>query len=110
VAVNCLAYSLGVKPSLLPGFWAFSPEQTLDNNGIEALQADPEPNTFHYVEPPSMYTLDEFYVFQHIDRLANDENLNELVKFTRQFVAAHYELLRIKTAECTLPILKTRKK
>ncbi|CAF4205314.1 unnamed protein product, partial [Rotaria sordida] len=42
----------------------------------------------------------------HIDRLANDNNINELVKFTRQFVAAHYELLRIKQNECTLPPVK----
>ncbi|CAF3164160.1 unnamed protein product [Rotaria socialis] len=107
VALNCLAYSLGVRPSFVPGFWAFTPEQTLKDQGRLKLHADPEPNTFHYVPPKSMYILDEFYVFQHVDRLANDNNLNELVKFTRQFVAAHYELLRIKTAECTLPPVKS---
>lgn len=101
--MNCLAKSIGVRPSFVPGFWAFSPEQTLKDSGRAKLHADPEPNTFHYVNPTSMYILDEFYVFQHIDRLANDNNLEELVSFTRKFVAVHYELLRIKKAECTLP-------
>ncbi|CAF3344027.1 unnamed protein product [Rotaria sp. Silwood1] len=103
VALNCFAASLGVQPSFVPGFWAFTPEETVTLDGLVKFHADREPNSFHYVSPTSMYILDEFYVFQHIDRLANDKNLNELVKFTRQFVAAHYELLRIKTTECTLP-------
>ncbi|CAF4616592.1 unnamed protein product [Rotaria sp. Silwood1] len=107
VALNCLAASLGVQPSFVPGFWAFTPEQTIKRDGLVKFHADREPNTFHYVPPTSMYILDEFYVFQHIDRLANDNNLNELVKFTRQFVAAHYELLRIKKTECTLPPVKS---
>ena len=94
---------MGIKPSFVPGFWGFNPVQTLGEIGREGLHQDPEPNTFHYVQPKSMYILDEFYVFQYIDRLSNDGNLNELVKFTRQFVAAHYELLRIKSMECTLP-------
>jgi hypothetical protein len=97
---------MGIKPSLVPGFWAFSPEVTIKGSGREEFHADPEPNTFHYVQPNSMYILDEFYAFQHIDRLSNDGNLKELVKFTRQFVAAHYELLRIKRTECTLPKIK----
>ncbi len=100
---------MGIKPSFVPGFWAFSPEQTF-KDGAKELHADPEPNTFHYVHPNSMYILDEFYVFQHIDRLSNDGNLKELVKFTRRFVAAHYELLRIKRTECTLPNVKARKR
>ncbi len=110
MALNCLAKSMGIGPSFVPGFWAFSPEQTLKDNGRAGLHADPEPNTFHYVHPTSMYILDEFYVFQHIDRLANDNNLAELVEFTRKFVAAHYELLRIKKTECTLPTVKPAKK
>ncbi|CAF1488938.1 unnamed protein product, partial [Rotaria sordida] len=107
VALNCLAASLNVQPSIVSGFWAFTPQETVKRDGLSKLRADPEPNTFHYVPPISMYILDEFYVFQHIDRLANDNNLNELVKFTRQFVAAHYELLRIKQNECTLPPVKS---
>lgn len=103
VALNCLAKFMGVRPTIVPGFWAFTPEETVKRDGKAKLRADPEPNTFHYVQPTSMYILDEFYVFQHIDRLANDNNLNELVKFTRKFVATHYELLRIKQKECTLP-------
>lgn len=101
---------MGVRPSYVPGFWAFSPEQTLKDSGRKQLHADPEPNTFHYVHPTSMYILDEFYVFQLIDRLANDGNLDELVKFTRKFVATHYEILRIKQAECTLPTVKPARK
>jgi hypothetical protein len=97
---------MGFTPSFVPGFWAFTPEQTLKDSGREQLHRDPEPNTFHYVHPTSMYILDEFYVFQLIDRLENDNNLVELVTFTRRFVAAHYELLRIKKAECTLPTVK----
>ncbi len=110
MAINCLAKNLGVSPSFVSGFWAFSPEQTLKDRGRAGLHADPEPNTFHYVHPKSMYILDEFYVFQHIDRLANDRNLDELVKFTRRFAAAHYELLRIKKEECTLPTVKPTKR
>jgi hypothetical protein len=106
VAINCLAKSLGVGPSFVSGFWAFTPEQTIKDRGRAGLHADPEPNTFHYIHPTSMYILDEFYIFQHIDRLANDKNLDELVKFTRKFVAVHYELLRIKKDECTLPTIK----
>ena len=101
---------MGVRPSYVPGFWAFSPEQTLKDSGRKQLHADPEPNTFHYVHPTSMYILDEFYVFQLIDRLTNDGNLDELVKFTRKFVATHYEILRIKQAECTLPTVKPARK
>ncbi len=110
MAVNCLAESLGIRPSFVPGFWAFTPEQTLKDNLRGGIHSDPEPNTFHYVLPTSMYILDEFYVFQHIDRLANDNNLEELVNFTRRFVAAHYELLRIKKAECTLPTVPPARK
>ncbi len=105
MAINCLAKSMGYNPSFVPGFWASSPEQTLKDSGRHQLHADPEPNTFHYVHPTSMYILDEFYVFQHIDRLRNDNNLAELVDFTRKFVAVHYELLRIKKIECTLPTI-----
>ena len=101
---------MGVKPTLVPGFWLFSPEETLKRDGREKLHADPEPNTFHYVQPTPMYNIDEFYVFQLIDRLANDGNLDELVKFTRKFVATHYEILRIKKAECTLPTVKPARK
>lgn len=100
---------MGIKPSFVPGFWAFSPEQTLKDSGRKQLHADPEPNTFHYVHPLSMYVLDEFYVHQLLDRLDNDRNFDELMKFTRTFVTAHYNLLRIKRRECTLPMVPFRK-
>ena len=101
---------MGIHPSLVSGFWPTTPEQAIKEAGRKKLHADAEPNTFHYVQPTSMYVLDEFYTFQHIDRLANDHNLDELVKFTRKFVAAHYELLRIKKEECTLPTVNSTKK
>lgn len=107
MALNCLASSLGVGATIVSGFWAFTPEQTIRDRGKAGLHADPEPNTFHYVPPKSMYILDEFYVFQHVDRMANDGNLKELVKFTRRFVAAHYEILRRYKEDCTLPPVKT---
>jgi hypothetical protein len=50
-----------------------------------------------------MYALDEFYVNQHMDRLINDQNWDELIEFTRRFVSSHYVLLRKKRRECTLP-------
>jgi hypothetical protein len=101
---------MGIKPTFVPGFWAFSPEQTLKDSGRAQLHSESEPNTFHYVHPLSMYILDEFYIHQLLDRLENDENFNELVKFTRQFVIAHYLVLRMKRFECTLPTIpQTRK-
>jgi len=36
------------------------------------------------------------YVNQHIDRLINDQNWNELIQFTRRFMSNHYILLRKK--------------
>ena len=50
-----------------------------------------------------MYDLDEFYSFQHIDRLVNDKNWKELTEYIRIFVSSHYEILRIKRNECKLP-------
>jgi hypothetical protein len=94
---------LGIKPSFEPGFWATSPEETLNDNGQVQLHADSEPNTFHYIRPSSMYVLDEFYVHQLLDRLENDRNFDELIKFSRQFVTTHYHLLRIKRDERTSP-------
>jgi len=98
---------MGFKPSFVPGFWAFNPEQTLKGSGKVQLHADSEPNTFHFVHPLSMYVLDEFYIHQLLDRLGNDQNFDELMKFTRQFVTTHYHLLRIKRQECTLPPVPT---
>ena len=99
-----------MKGTFLPGFWAFTPEGSLKENGKSNFHWDTEPNTFHYVKPTSMYILDEFYIFQYIDRLANDRNLDELVRFIRNFAAVHYQLLRIKQQECTLPPVKSGKR
>ena len=50
-----------------------------------------------------MYALDEFYVNQQMDRLIKDQNWDELIRFSRRFISSHYELLRKKRRECTLP-------
>ncbi|CAF3636707.1 unnamed protein product [Rotaria sp. Silwood1] len=102
-ALTCLAHSMGINSTFVPGFWKFNPEKTLTDIGKEKFYTNPEPNTFHYIHPLFMYVLDEFYIHQLLDRLGNDKNFDELMKFTRQFVLIHYELLRIKKRECTLP-------
>jgi len=103
VALTCLIYKLGIQPTIMPGFWVHTPDRTLDFDGRIELHSDPEPNTFHYVSHGEMYDLDEFYSFQHIDRLVNNQNWKELTEYIRIFVSSHYEILRIKTSECTLP-------
>ena len=103
VALTCLAARLGVTLTREVGFWAHPPAFTLNEEGHARFHAEPEPNNFHYITPDEMYALDEFYVNQHMDRLINDENWDELTRFTRRFVASHYELLRKKRRECTLP-------
>ena len=103
VALTCLAARLGVTLTRAVGFWAHPPAFTLQEDGRTRFHAEPEPNDFHYIKPDEMYALDEFYVNQHMDRLINDENWTELTRFTRRFVASHYELLRKKRRECSLP-------
>ncbi len=103
VALSCLATQLGVSLTKQVGFWAHPPAFTLAENGRERFHKEPEPNDFHYIKPDEMYALDEFYVNQHMDRLINDQNWNELIEFTRRFVSSHYVLLRKKRRECTLP-------
>jgi hypothetical protein len=96
VALTCLADKLGVSLTGVSGFWRDTPMATLKEHGRENLHNDTEINSFHYISPEEMYSLDEFYAFQHVDRLANDGNLHELTEFTTRFIAAHYELLRLK--------------
>jgi hypothetical protein len=103
VALSCLATELGIGLTKRGGFWAHSPSFTLGENKREVFHSETEPNDFHYIKPDEMYALDEFYVNQHMDRLINNQNWNELVQFTRRFVSSHYELLRKKRRECTLP-------
>ncbi len=106
VALSCLAAKLDVRLTKQVGFWAHPPEFTLQEDGRERFHKESEPNNFHYVKPDEMYALDEFYVNQHMDRLINDKNWNEFIEFTRRFVSSHYELLRKKRRECTLPQVK----
>ncbi|CAF3405734.1 unnamed protein product [Rotaria socialis] len=105
-ALNCLAHSMGIKSTAISGFWKQNPEQTLRDNGKNEFYADLEPKTFHNVHPLSMHVLDEFYVHQLLDRIGNDKDFDELMKFTRHFVNIHYQLLRIKQRECTLPTVE----
>ncbi|CAF2129713.1 unnamed protein product [Rotaria magnacalcarata] len=103
VALTCLAAQLGVRITRREGFWSHAPGEMLRAHGRARFHKDPEPNGFHYVQPDEMYALDEFYVNQYMDRLISDRNWNELIQFTRRFVSSHYELLRKKRRECTLP-------
>ncbi len=103
VALSCLAGQLGVGLTKQVAFWAHPPAFTLAENGRERFHKESEPNDFHYIKPDEMYALDEFYVNQHMDRLINDQNWNELIPFMRRFVSSHYEVLRKKRRECTLP-------
>ena len=103
VALTCLAAQLGVRLTKQVGFWSYPPAFTLREIGRTKFHKEMEPNNFHYVKPDEMYALDEFYVNQHIDRLIKDKNWKELTEFIRRFVSSHYELLRKKRRECTLP-------
>lgn len=103
VALACLAKQLGVKLTKRSGFWAHPPRFTLKENPRERFHADSEPNDFHYVQPDEIYALDEFYVHQQMDRLINDKNWKELIEFSRRFVISHYDVLRKKRRECSLP-------
>ena len=103
VALACLAADLGITITRKAGFWSHPPEITLKDEGLSKFHQDVEPNNFHYIQPDEMYALDEFYVNQHLDRLVKGQNWNEYIAFTRRFVSSHYELLRKKRQECTLP-------
>lgn len=103
VALTCLAKQLGIELTKREGFWAHPPRFELKEHLQERFHADKEPNDFHYVQPDEMYALDEFYVHQHMDRLINDENWSELIEFSRRFVISHYDVLRKKRRECSLP-------
>ncbi|CAF1378893.1 unnamed protein product [Didymodactylos carnosus] len=103
VAIACLIQRVGYQLTYVNGFWPLTPARMVQLSGRAAMNQDPEPNNFHYVQPPEMIDLDEFYSFQYIDRLANDQNLQELTEFTRLFVKKYYELVRKKQKECTLP-------
>ncbi len=110
VALTCLAAQLGVRLTKQVAFWAHPPTFTLHEEGRERFHQEIEPNDFHYIKPDEMYALDEFYVNQHMDRLINDKNWNEFIQFTRRFVSSHYELLRKKRRECTLPKIENETK
>ncbi|CAF1471474.1 unnamed protein product [Rotaria sordida] len=110
VALACLATQLGVKLTKEVGFWAHPPESTLVENKRRKFHKESEPNNFHYIKPDEMYALDEFYVNQHMDRLINDQNWDGLIQFIRRFVTSHYELLRKKRRECTLPKVNDQSK
>ncbi|CAF3304117.1 unnamed protein product [Rotaria sp. Silwood2] len=94
VALSCLIFSLGYNMTILPGFWRRSPKGIIEEFSLkEALQVE-EPSSWHYIHPAQMIDLDEFYTYQYVDRLMNDQNWNELVDFIHLFIGAHYETLR----------------
>ena len=97
---------MGVKTSIIPGFWKHNPEASFKDEKKEKSYANSEPSTFHHIHPLTMEVLDEFYVHQLLDRIGYEKNFDELMKFTRHFVLTHYKILRIKREECTLPRLQ----
>ncbi|CAF0862373.1 unnamed protein product [Didymodactylos carnosus] len=103
VALACLIKRIGHNLTQVEGFWSHTPAQMVQFDGFAAVQKVIEPNNWHYVMPADMINLDEFYSFQYVDRLANDQNLEEMVEFIRLFIKKHYEILRKKHKECTLP-------
>jgi hypothetical protein len=105
-ALCCLAAQLQIRLQKREGFWGNTPQQTLTWTGRDKYHKEPEPNNYHYIKPNEMYALDEFYVNQHMDRLIKSQNWRQLSEYSRRFVASHYELIRKKRRECTLPIIE----
>lgn len=94
VALSCLIFSLGYNMTIIPGLWRRSPDGIIEQFGLKNLLRVQEPSSWHYINPVQMIDLDEFYTFQYIDRLINDQNWNELLEFTQLFVVTHYAILR----------------
>ncbi|CAF3399018.1 unnamed protein product [Rotaria sp. Silwood2] len=106
VALSCLIFSLGYNMTILPGFWRRSPKGIIEEFSLkEALQVE-EPSSWHYIHPAQMIDLDEFYTYQYVDRLMNDQNWNELVDFIHLFIGAHYETLRKHQSNDTEKLVK----
>ncbi|CAF1252375.1 unnamed protein product [Rotaria sp. Silwood1] len=103
VALSCLANELGVKLTKKIEFSTYPSIFTLVEDKYEKFHNESESNSFHYIKSDEIYELDEFYIHQHMDRLIYDQNWNEFIPFIRRFMASHYELLRKKRRECTLP-------
>ncbi|CAF1528358.1 unnamed protein product [Adineta ricciae] len=94
VALSCLIFHLGFNMTIIPGFWRNTPDKTIQEFGLTEALSEKEPSSYHYIKPEQMIDLDEFYVYQHIDRLINDRNWNELKHFIRFFIGTHYKILR----------------
>jgi hypothetical protein len=103
IPLSCLAARLGVRLTKQNGFWSQPPAVALAQAGRENFHKESEPNDYHGIKPNEMYALDEFYVNQHMDRLVKDQNWKQLIEYNRRFISSHYELLRKKRRECTLP-------
>ncbi|CAF2982018.1 unnamed protein product, partial [Rotaria sp. Silwood2] len=73
----------------VPDFWTNNLDRTLELDGRKTFHSDPEPNTYHNVSHDDMYHLDEFYAWQYIDRLVNDKNRKEFVKYLRRYISSH---------------------
>lgn len=94
VALSCLIFSLGYNMTVLPGFWKNTPDKIIKEMGLQKLLAVREPSSWHYIEPERMIDLDEFYIYQRVDRLLNDLNWEELTDFYYDFIATHYKIVR----------------
>jgi len=94
IALSCLIFSLGYKMTILPGFWRRSPKGIIEEFGLRHALRVREPSSWHYIHPLQMIDLDEFYAYQYVDRLMNDQKWMELIDFIRLFIGTHYETLR----------------
>ncbi|CAF4004670.1 unnamed protein product [Rotaria sp. Silwood1] len=94
VALSCLILSLGFNMTILPGFFRRSPNGIISEYGLKEALKVQEPSSWHNIHPAQMIDLDEFYVYQHVDRLMNGQNWNELTDFIHLFIGTHYETLR----------------
>ncbi|CAF4312235.1 unnamed protein product [Rotaria socialis] len=99
IALACLIHKLGIQLTKMPGFRNANPDRTFKLHGKNIFDSDPEPNAFHSVSHTEMLGCSPL----DIDRLINGGHWKELTDYTRMFVASHYEMLRLKRKECTLP-------
>ncbi|CAF1385644.1 unnamed protein product [Rotaria magnacalcarata] len=109
VALSCLTFSLGYNMTILPGFWGRSPNGIIEEFGLKEALKVQEPSSWHYIHPAQMLDLDEFYSYQYVDRLTNDENWSELVDFFHLFLGTHYEMLRKRYPKDTAKLVQRTK-
>ncbi|CAF3233403.1 unnamed protein product [Rotaria socialis] len=94
VALSCLILNLGFNITILPGFWRRTPQGINEEFGLKEIMKVLEPSSWHYIHPALMIDLDEFYTYQYVDRLKNDQKWTEILEFIYLFIGTHYETLR----------------